>query len=275
MANRHSPQTLFPIRIKQLRLQWHGYCITAAQTFIASANKGDKMKKALIIGLAFGLVVASAPLTVSATTITVEKTGNPLRLLHSEVYMWGVQSSTWDTLTKPITSASITLTQIWDNNASGYNNDQLALFLLDDAYLKSTLSVWRTLADCSIIAPTGFANSLVKADFTNNLFSEITPLITYYVTEDISNSSSHKVDLTYNFTSANLTTLQTYLTDATPGSYYRDIALGLDPDCHFQLDKITFSVSDDVTSVPEPATMLLMGSGLAGLIGAARRKKRA
>ncbi|MFA7260666.1 MAG: PEP-CTERM sorting domain-containing protein, partial [Aeromonas bestiarum] len=171
-----------------------------------------------------------------------------------------------------ITSASITLTQVWDFNTSEYDDDQLALFLLDDAFMNNTYSTWRSITDDSVITPAGFANSLLKADSTSNLFDQLAPLVTYNVTEDISNSNSQKVDLTYNFTSADLTTLQAYLTDPTPGSSYRDIALGIDPDCHFQLDKISFTVSDNIKPVPEPATMLLMGTGLSGLIGIRRKK---
>jgi hypothetical protein len=85
--------------------------------------------------------------------------------------MWGVPSSTWDSLANPITSASITLTDIWDDNNSGFENDQLALFLLDDAFMKSRTNPWYRFTDNAVIDPTGSAdNSFVKSDNSSNLF---------------------------------------------------------------------------------------------------------
>ncbi|SPD75018.1 hypothetical protein PITCH_A400053 [uncultured Desulfobacterium sp.] len=56
----------------------------------------------------------------------------------------------------------------------------------------------------------------------------------------------------------------TYLTN---GNYF---SIGIDPDCHFYGTKITVDAS--TAPVPEPATILLIGSGLIGL---ARFRKKA
>lgn len=235
------------------------------------------MKKNFYCGLVFGVLVLGTALVASATTITTEKTGSPLALAHGEVYVWGVSSDTWNSLTNPITSASITLTNIWDDNTYGYNDDQLALYLFDEAFMNSTQATWLFKKDDAVIDPTGRAtNSFEKLDANRNLFLAIRPLVTYLVPEDINNSKVQKVTLTYDFTADDLSVLQAYLGTSTAGNnaaQYRDIAIGLDPDCHFKLDKITFTVSDDVAPVPEPATMLLFGTGIAGLAGIVRRKR--
>ncbi len=83
--------------------------------------------------------------------------------------------------------------------------------------------------------------------------------------------SSTGKTIIYNFNSAQLADLITFAEDGIVG-------LGFDPDCHFWNDGISFSIftsSSGVTNaVPEPATMLLFGTGLAGLAGVARRKRK-
>jgi len=76
-------------------------------------------------------------------------------------------------------------------------------------------------------------------------------------------------DFVYTFTADQLRILSAYFMNGG------DVAFGLDPDCHFWNDGIVFSFSTKPTATPEPTTMVLLGTGLAGLYYNRKRKKQA
>jgi hypothetical protein len=79
------------------------------------------------------------------------------------------------------------------------------------------------------------------------------------------------------------TTARTYVYTFTPdqlavlSAYFMnggDVAFGFDPDCHFWNDGIVFTFTTAPNPVPEPMTITLLGTGLAGLYYSRKRKKQ-
>ncbi len=76
------------------------------------------------------------------------------------------------------------------------------------------------------------------------------------------------IDLEYVFTTSELLTLSNFI------SADSNIGLGFDADCHFYNSGVYFTIETATNEVPEPATMILFGTGLASLAGFQRLRKK-
>jgi hypothetical protein len=84
-----------------------------------------------------------------------------------------------------------------------------------------------------------------------------------------------KYDYTYTFTAGQLSTLKAYIGPASDPN--RDITLAFDPDCHFFNDGVSFTMITQpsvggTSAVPEPASLMLLGTGL--LLTASQYRRR-
>jgi len=217
--------------------------------------------KKFLVSLA-ALVVLGLSSSAKADTLTYVPTPSDLNDLdHHSVYTWRVDNV--NLAGQTITGARITFTNIanWDNNAN-----KLYIHLLDTAKQSGVRS---------FIDDPNSNNTQVSMidDFVDTRYHNQSSWLVANGTADTHlhtyvNLTTTPSTLVYNFSASELTALFAYISNGN------NFALCFDPDCHFFNDGIKFEIFTSANTVPEPATMALLGTGLAGLYARRRRQQK-
>jgi hypothetical protein len=219
-----------------------------------------------------GIILLASLVTSRATTYTFSPTpANLNNLDHHLVYSWRVDNITLGT-NVVITGATLTFSHIanWDNTAN-----MLFVHLLDTAKYAGVHSFTDATG-----APV--SSSQIHDNFATPYLNTTNPSSPYYNPLIVSGTGNTPAtgntwlfsrpftmtptNYTFTFTAAELVILQSYIANG------HNIAFGIDPDCHYFNNGITFSFT--TASVPEAgSTGALMGMAV-GLLLYARRKLR-
>jgi hypothetical protein len=203
---------------------------------------------------------------------------------HSKYYVWLINSFSL-AANEHVTGATLTFNNIY--NWQRESGDQLYIHLLDNKPSLS-LSLIREKTGVDAILGAGVKTYNTKlftgtdnqggGDKFNGIGTKITP-----VWSDPDDNRSDN-DLVYDFahlggyvdtdgdivngTVSILAILEQYMRNGD------NFALGFDPDCHYYNDKVTFIVTTETTSAPEPGTLLLLGAGVSALAAIGWRRRR-
>ena len=193
------------------------------------------MPKQRILAILVVLLMVPAVAQADRVVNLVPNRADLYDLDHERVYLWG-----FDVSLEP--GESVGSAELFFDDIRNYNSapNDLYVHLLDWA----EYGVDKSIRD-----------NQGGGDYFDNYYGGVHSFVVHY--EDLPSQSQ---DITYDFSGADLLALNSYLADGRAG-------LGFDPDCHFYNN----GVSLNLTVVPEPASLVLMGIGAVALVGRKRK----